>query len=78
MPRDTQEQQHKARALEDDIRGKKAKEASVLLEFTNRRAARTLQKVLASAMANAENNALGLQAEQLQSRMAVLQSRSQQ
>ncbi|MFN2441586.1 MAG: hypothetical protein ABR517_02765 [Thermoanaerobaculia bacterium] len=30
------------------------------------------------SMANAENDALGLQAEQLQSRMAVLQSRSQQ
>jgi len=32
----------------------------------------------ARSMANAENSALGLQAEQLQSRMAVLQSRSQQ
>jgi large subunit ribosomal protein L22 len=46
----------KLRLVADMIRGKKAKEASTLLEFTNRRAAATLNKVLASAMANAENN----------------------
>lgn len=46
----------KLRLVADMIRGKKAKEASTLLEFTNRRAARTLGKVLSSAIANAENN----------------------
>ncbi len=46
----------KLRLVADMIRGKKAKEASTLLEFTNRRAAVTLHKVLSSAIANAENN----------------------
>lgn len=46
----------KLRLVADMIRGKKAKEASTLLEFTNRRAAHTLGKVLSSAIANAENN----------------------
>jgi large subunit ribosomal protein L22 len=46
----------KLRLVAAMIRGKKAQEASTLLEFTNRRAAKTLQKVLASAIANAENN----------------------
>lgn len=46
----------KLRLVADMIRGKKATEAVSLLEFTNKRAARTLNKVLKSAIANAENN----------------------
>ncbi len=46
----------KLRLVADMIRGKKAEEAVHLLEFTNKRAARTLNKVLKSAIANAENN----------------------
>ena len=46
----------KLRLVADMIRGKKASEAVNLLEFTNKRAARTLNKVLKSAIANAENN----------------------
>ncbi len=46
----------KLRLVADMIRGKKAQEAVNLLEFTNKRAARTLNKVLKSAIANAENN----------------------
>lgn len=46
----------KLRLVADMIRGKKANEAVNLLEFTNKRAARTLNKVLKSAIANAENN----------------------
>lgn len=46
----------KLRLVADMIRGKKAVEAATLLDFTNKRAARTLVKVLRSAIANAENN----------------------
>lgn len=46
----------KLRLVADMVRGKKASEAVHLLEFTNKRAARTLNKVLKSAIANAENN----------------------
>ena len=46
----------KLRLVADMIRGRKADEASSLLNFTNKRAAITLGKVLKSAVANAENN----------------------
>jgi large subunit ribosomal protein L22 len=46
----------KLRLVADMIRGRKAKEAQDLLNFTPKRAAKTLLKVLQSAMANAENN----------------------
>lgn len=46
----------KLRLVADMVRGKKTSEAVSLLEFTNKRAARTLSKVLKSAIANAENN----------------------
>lgn len=46
----------KLRLVADMVRGKKANEAVTLLEFTNKRAARTLNKVIKSAIANAENN----------------------
>ena len=46
----------KLRLVADMVRGKKASEAVTLLDFTNKRAARTLNKVIKSAIANAENN----------------------
>lgn len=46
----------KLRLVADMVRGKKASEAVTLLDFTNKRAARTLNKVIRSAIANAENN----------------------
>lgn len=46
----------KLRLVADMIRGKKAGEAQDLLTFTPKRAARTLSKVLKSAVANAQNN----------------------
>ncbi len=47
----------KLRLVADLIRGKSVNEARVILQFTAKRAAATLQKVLESAIANAENNA---------------------
>jgi large subunit ribosomal protein L22 len=46
----------KARLVIDVIRGKDAKEALALLQFTPNYAARLIEKVLKSAVANAENN----------------------
>jgi large subunit ribosomal protein L22 len=46
----------KLRLVADLIRGRKAQEAADILNFTPKRAAKTLLKVLQSAMANAENN----------------------
>ena len=46
----------KARLVADQVRGKPVTEASTLLQFSPRGAARDVQKLLESAMANAENN----------------------
>lgn len=46
----------KVRLVADLIRGKKVSEAQNLLEFTIKGAAKPLQKLLQSAIANAENN----------------------
>jgi large subunit ribosomal protein L22 len=46
----------KARRVVDLIRGRDAREALAVLEFTPQAASTTVSKVLASAMANAENN----------------------
>ena len=46
----------KARLVIDEIRGKDAKEALAILQFTPNFAARLIEKVLRSAIANAENN----------------------
>ena len=46
----------KARLVIDAIRGKDAKEALAILQFTPNFAARLIEKVLKSAVANAENN----------------------
>jgi ribosomal protein L22 len=46
----------KARLVADQIRGMPATEAMPLLQFSPRGAARDIQKLIESAMANAENN----------------------
>jgi len=54
----------KAKIVLDTIRGKKVGEALGILAFTPRKGARVIEKVLKSAIANAENNQ-GLEAENL-------------
>ena len=54
----------KARLVVDQIRNKTVPQAMETLQFTNRAAAEPVAKVLASAVANAENNN-GLRAENL-------------
>lgn len=46
----------KARLVADMIRGKNVNEAMNILVFTRKRVARTFQKLLKSAIANAEEN----------------------
>ena len=47
----------KARLVADQVRGKSVEEALDLLEFSPKKAAHLVKKVLNSAIANAENNA---------------------
>lgn len=54
----------KARIVVDLIRGKKVEDARTILKFTERAAAEVVEKVLNSAVANAERN-LHLKAEDL-------------
>ncbi|HET6370587.1 MAG TPA: 50S ribosomal protein L22 [Nitrospiria bacterium] len=49
----------KARLVVDLIRGKSAAEALTLLKFTPRHAARVVEKLLKSAVANAEQKEIG-------------------
>jgi large subunit ribosomal protein L22 len=46
----------RVREVADIIRGKRAEDAQNILDFTNRRAAAALKKLLNSAIANASNN----------------------
>ncbi len=46
----------KLRLVVDEIRGRSVEEALNILRFAKKRAAKTLEKVLRSAVANAENN----------------------
>jgi len=46
----------KARLVADQVRGKPVEEALSLLEFSTKKAAHMVRKVLNSAIANAENN----------------------
>ena len=55
---------YKVRLVLDLVRGMPVDDARNTLEFTNRRAAPTIRKVLDSAVANAEHN-LALDAEEL-------------
>ncbi len=55
---------YKVRRVLDLVRGLPVDEARVVLEFTNRKAADTIIKVLDSAVANAEHN-FALDAEEL-------------
>ena len=54
----------KVREVADIIRGKRAEEAQNILEFTLRKAALPMKKLLNSAIANAENN-FGMDADKL-------------
>ncbi|MFT4872157.1 50S ribosomal protein L22 [Congregibacter sp.] len=46
----------KARLVADQVRGKPVEEALSVLEYSNKKAAQIVRKVLNSAIANAENN----------------------
>jgi large subunit ribosomal protein L22 len=46
----------KARLVADQVRGKPVEEALAVLDFSNKKAAHIVRKVLNSAIANAENN----------------------
>ena len=46
----------KARLVADQVRGKSVEEALAVLDFSNKKAAHLVRKVLNSAVANAENN----------------------
>ena len=46
----------KARLVADQVRGMPVEEALSLLEFSNKKAAHIVKKILDSAIANAENN----------------------
>ena len=54
--RHTRTTPRKARLVADLIRGKKVNEAMNILAFTRKRVAKTIQKLLKSAIANAEEN----------------------
>ena len=55
----------KARLVIDLIRGKRVEDALHILEYTRKRAAGPIRKVLRSAIANAEEKSSGLDLEQL-------------
>lgn len=46
----------KARLVADQVRGLAVEQASLLLEFSNKKAAKLIKKVVDSAIANAEHN----------------------
>lgn len=55
----------KARLVIDQIRGKRVEEALSILRFSRKRAARPIEKVLRSAIANAEQQAPAVNVEDL-------------
>src|SRR5256886_11791254 len=55
----------KVRLVADLIRGKKVDEALSILRFTKRHSARDLEKLLRSAVANAENTETGVDTDEL-------------
>ncbi len=54
----------KMRLVVDLVRGKMAEEAITILKFVNKKSAEPIRKLIASAMANGENN-IGIPAENL-------------
>ncbi|MFQ5737895.1 MAG: 50S ribosomal protein L22 [Acidobacteriota bacterium] len=64
----------KARLVIDLIRGKKVEEALHILRFSRKRAARPIEKVLRSAMANALQKSSTLEPEELVVREAFVDS----
>ncbi|MEK7194512.1 MAG: 50S ribosomal protein L22 [Patescibacteria group bacterium] len=57
---DYRQSPRKVRAVADLVRGKKVEDALVTLTFTTKRASKPLEKLLASAIANAKNLSLPL------------------
>jgi len=55
----------KARLVVDAIRGKRAGEAIATLQFTNKKVAHEVEKVLRSAIANAQNRSEDLDVDEL-------------
>jgi large subunit ribosomal protein L22 len=55
----------KVRLIVDQIRGKKVEEAIQILRFTRKMAAKDLEKLLRSAVANAENSEAGADVDEL-------------
>jgi large subunit ribosomal protein L22 len=55
----------KARLVIDLIRGKKVEEALSILQFTPKRAAKNIEKVVRSAVANAEQKSAAVDTEEL-------------
>jgi large subunit ribosomal protein L22 len=58
---DYRQSPRKVRVVADLVRGQKAEDALVTLTFTTKRAAKPLQKLLASAIANAKNLSLPIE-----------------
>ena len=56
MQRSTRQSPYKGRLVVDQIRGKSVNEALALLHFSKKHAAVEVEKVLSSAVANAESN----------------------
>lgn len=60
----------KARIMLNEVKGKRVNEAIAILEYSPRYASRLIEKILKSAIANAENN-LGLDTEKLYVQEAI-------
>ena len=76
IQRTTRQSPYKMRLVIDQIRGKSVNEALALLTFSKKHAARQIEKVLKSAVANAEQHARkaseSLDADQLYVKHAVI------
>jgi large subunit ribosomal protein L22 len=59
IQRTTRQSPYKMRLVIDQVRGKKVNDAFALLKFSKKHAAKQIEKVLKSAVANAEQTARG-------------------
>ena len=59
IQRTTRQSPYKMRLVIDQVRGKRVNEAFALLKFSKKHAAKQIEKVLKSAVANAEQTARG-------------------